>query len=136
MMAEKIAKALGGVKGKRIGVLGLSFKPNTNDMREAPSVYIINALAGEGATIKAYDPVAMDDAKAILPSVKFCRSSYEALRSTDAAVLMTEWNQFRNLDLQRIKDIMKKPVFFDLRNVYEPDDMRRLGFQYHCVGRG
>lgn len=135
LMVEKISNALGGVRGKKIGVLGLSFKPNTNDMRDAPSIFIINALTGEGAAIKAYDPVAMDDAKAILPSIQYCRSSYEALKGVDAAVLITEWNQFRNLDMQRVKDNMKMPVFFDLRNVYEPVNMKELGFQYYCVGR-
>jgi len=135
IMVEKITNALGDVKGKKIGVLGLSFKPNTNDMREAPSIDIIGKLIDRGTIIKAYDPVSMDDAKELITSITYCRSSYEALEDVEAAVLITEWNQFRNLDMKRIKDNMKKPVFFDLRNVYEPDTMRKLGFTYHCVGR-
>lgn len=135
IMVGKIVGALGDVKGKKIGVLGLSFKPNTNDMREAPSIHIINALLKEGANIRAYDPVAMDDAKDVLPSISYCKDSYEALKGVDAGVLVTEWNQFRNLDLKRIKDSMKQPVFFDLRNVYDPEMMKSLGFEYFGVGR-
>ncbi|MEE9524603.1 MAG: UDP-glucose/GDP-mannose dehydrogenase family protein, partial [Thermodesulfovibrionales bacterium] len=135
IMVRKIKNSLGKLKGSKIGVLGLSFKPNTNDMRDAPSVHIINKLLEEGAIIRVYDPVAMEDAKELLPSVKYSRSSYEALKGADAAVLITEWNQFRNLDLRKIKENMKRPFFFDLRNVYEPDVMRELGFEYFSVGR-
>jgi UDPglucose 6-dehydrogenase len=136
LMTAKIGKALGDMKGKKIGILGLSFKPNTNDMREAPSLYIINHLLEKGAEIQAFDPVAMKDAEALLPSsVKFCDNAYDALKGADAGVLITEWNQFRSLDLKTIRGNMKQPVFFDLRNVYEPAVMRGLGFTYYCVGR-
>jgi UDPglucose 6-dehydrogenase len=136
LMTAKIGKALGDMKGKKIGILGLSFKPNTNDMREAPSLYIINHLLEKGAEVQAFDPVAMKDAEALLTSsVKFCDNAYDALKGADAGVLITEWNQFRSLDLKTIRGNMKQPVFFDLRNVYEPAVMRGLGFTYYCVGR-
>ncbi|GAB4409599.1 MAG: nucleotide sugar dehydrogenase [Thermodesulfovibrionales bacterium] len=132
---DKIRNAIGDLKGKVIAVLGLSFKPNTDDMRDAPSLYIIEALLKEGAGIRAYDPVAMDNAKAILPEVKFCKDSYDAVKGADALVIVTEWNQFRNLDLERIKGLLRQPFFFDLRNIYEPERMRKIGFRYFSVGR-
>lgn len=133
---EKIVHAMGSLKGKKIGILGLSFKPNTNDMREAPSLHIINRLLNEGAEVRVYDPVAVKDAREILTSsVTFANDAYDALEGVDAGVLVTEWNQFRNLDLGRIKERMRQPYFFDLRNVYEPAAMRGLGFNYFCVGR-
>lgn len=133
---EKIVHAMGSLTGKKIGILGLSFKPNTNDMREAPSLHIINRLLNEGAEVRVYDPVAVKDAREILTSsVTFANDAYDALEGVDAGVLVTEWNQFRNLDLGRIKERMRQPYFFDLRNVYEPAAMRGLGFNYFCVGR-
>lgn len=134
-MIKKIKDAIGLLKGKTISVLGLSFKPNTNDIREAPSLYIIKRLLKEGAKIKAYDPVAMEDARKIFPKITFCKDSYNAVKGADAIVIVTEWNQFRNLDLQKIKTLVKEDFFFDLRNIYEPNKLRRFGFNYYSVGR-
>ena len=109
--------------------------PNTNDLREAPALAIIPKLQQEGAEIQAYDPAAMEEARGLLPGVRFFSNAYEAAAGADALVLMTEWNQFRNLDLERIKAGLRSPVFVDLRNVYEPEKMAQLGFQYTSVGR-
>lgn len=133
--AEKIKRELKELKNKKIAMLGLSFKPNTDDMREAPSVFIIQKLLEEGAKINAYDPVAMKNAKEILPGVKYCKDIYDTAKGADALVIVTEWNQFRNLDLERIRKILKQPYFFDLRNIYEPAKMKKLGFKYFCTGR-
>ena len=135
-MFEKIKTALGGpLQGKRVGLLGLSFKPNTNDLRDAPSLDIVSRLQKEGAEIQAYDPAAMEEASILLPGIRLCGNSYEAAEGADALVLMTEWNQFRNLDMDRIKAALRAPIFVDLRNVYEPARMAALGFQYTSVGR-
>ena len=135
-MVEKIKNVMGGdIKGKVIGVLGLSFKPNTDDMRDAPSIDILQALMKDGASIKAFDPVAMNEAKKVLGGVEFCDGPYPCAEGADALVIMTEWNQFRILDLQKLKHSMKAPVLIDLRNVYEPSKMREEGFIYACVGR-
>jgi UDPglucose 6-dehydrogenase len=135
-MVEKIREAVGGqLKGKRVGVLGLSFKPNTNDLRDAPSLEIIPPLLKEGAEVQAYDPAAMDEARQALPGITLCANAYEAAARADVLVLITEWNQFRNLDLDRIKAGLRSPVFVDLRNVYEPARMTALGFSYISVGR-
>jgi UDPglucose 6-dehydrogenase len=135
-MVEKIRQAAGGqIHGKRVGVLGLSFKPNTNDLRDAPSLEILLRLQEEGALIQVYDPAAMEEASKLLPGVEICANSYDAAAGADMLVLMTEWNQFRNLDLDRIKAALKSPIFVDLRNVYEPARMASLGFHYISVGR-
>jgi len=134
-MVEKIKGALGTLKGKNIAVLGLSFKPNTDDLREAPSIKIITALQREGAKVKAFDPQAMDGAKKIFKKIQYGKDPYDAARGADALVIVTEWNQFRNLDLNRIKNLMKSPVFVDLRNIYDPAKMRARGFRYSGVGR-
>ena len=135
-MVEKITAMLDGcVDGKTIGVLGLSFKPNTDDIREAPAIDIIAALQQQGAQIKAYDPVAMPAAQQVLPDVEYCKDSYTVCNGSDALVLATEWNQFRALDLQRVHALLHQPVMVDLRNVYEPETMERLGFRYAAVGR-
>ncbi|HLG43441.1 MAG TPA: UDP-glucose/GDP-mannose dehydrogenase family protein [Nitrospirales bacterium] len=135
-MVEKIREAVGGrLKGKRVGVLGLSFKPNTNDLRDAPSLEIIAPLLKEGSEVQAYDPAVMDEARQALPGITLCPNAYEAAAGADVLVLMTEWNQFRNLDLDRIKAGLRSPVFVDLRNVYEPARMAALGFTYISVGR-
>ncbi len=135
-MVEKIRDALGGsLRGTRLGVLGLSFKPNTNDLRDAPALDIIPTLQEEGAEVLAYDPAGMEEARKLLPTVTLCANAYEAAAGADALILMTEWNQFRNLDLERIKSSLKRPVFLDLRNVYEPARMAALGFRYSSVGR-
>ncbi len=135
-MIAKIEHALRGAGGKTIGILGLSFKPNTNDIRESPAVHIIEGLLDIGANIRVYDPVAMDDTKPLLGQrVTYCSDAYDAAANADAIILVTEWNQFRNLELERLKGLLKHPVFIDLRNVYEPDRMRKSGFDYYSVGR-
>jgi len=136
-IVEKIRLGMGTLKGKTVAVLGLAFKPNTNDMREAPAVHIIEKLLKEKAAIRAFDPAAVEDAKVVLGKrIKYAGNSYECVKGADAVVIMTEWNEFRNLDLAKIKKLLKAPVFFDLRNIYEPEKMKKLGFKYFCVGRG
>lgn len=135
-MAEKIAKACGGsVAGKRIAVLGLAFKPNTDDMRDAPSLAILPALQKAGAEIVAYDPESMEQARPLLPGVTFADGAYACVEQADALVIITEWNAFRALDLKRVKSALKSPTVIDLRNIYRSQDMKALGFQYHGVGR-
>ncbi|MBI5755659.1 MAG: UDP-glucose/GDP-mannose dehydrogenase family protein [Nitrospirae bacterium] len=135
-MVAKIEHALRGVGGKTLGVLGLSFKPNTNDIRESPAISIIHGLLDIGAFIRVYDPTAMEDAKRVLgQTVTYCSDAYDAANGSDAVILVTEWNQFRNLELNRLKGLLKHPVFIDLRNVYEPERMRKNGFDYYSVGR-
>jgi UDPglucose 6-dehydrogenase len=130
---EKIEEGTGNLKNKTIGILGLSFKPNTDDMRDAPSIAIIEMLQQAGARIKAYDPVAMNEAKRILQHVVYSKDAYDTAKDADGLVFMTEWNQFRNLDTGRLKKLMKTPVIIDLRNIYEPQKMKEQGFKY--VGR-
>lgn len=132
---KKIEGVLSPLKGKTICILGLSFKPNTNDLRDAPSLYIIDKLLTAGAKIRAHDPVAMKDAKKVFPKIVCCRDAYDAATGADAVVIVTEWNQFRNLDLNRMKKLAKGQFFFDLRNIYEPEKTRALGFKYYSVGR-
>ena len=134
-MIEKIDALLDGVAGKRIAVLGLSFKPETDDMRDSPAVAVIRGLQERGAEIQAFDPQAMEEARKQLPEVVLCESAYEACRDADAVAIMTEWNQFRMLDLERIKRMLRQPLIADLRNIYEPGPMRDAGFTYVCVGR-
>ena len=134
-MISKIVEKAGEVKGKTIGILGLSFKPNTDDIRESSSIVIIRGLLELGAKVKAVDPAAMEQTKAVLPGVEYGKDAYDVAKGVDILVLATEWNQFRRLDLQRIKGLLKTPIFIDLRNVYDPDQMRRLGFDYCGVGR-
>ena len=116
-------------------MLGLTFKPNTDDMREAPSLDIVPALQALGAEVAAFDPEGMHEAEALLPGVLFAKGPYEAVEGADAVVILTEWDQFRALDLDRVKLLVKKPVLIDLRNVYRPDDMRARGFAYTSIGR-
>jgi UDPglucose 6-dehydrogenase len=137
-MVEKIQKAMGSLQGKTVAVLGLAFKPETDDMRESPALTIIPELVNRGATIKAYDPKAIDEAEWRLegiPNLKLVDSPYEAASGAHALVILTEWNQFRSLNLDRLYKIMKEPIFIDLRNIYEPNMVRQLGFNYHSVGR-
>jgi UDPglucose 6-dehydrogenase len=135
-MARKAIAALGGsVRGKKIALLGLAFKPNTDDMRDAPSLAIVASLAGDGAEIHAYDPESMEQARALMPDVTFHADAYSALTGADALVIVTEWDAFRALDLDRVKSLLKTPVVVDLRNVYRPADMRKRGFDYRSVGR-
>jgi len=134
-MVSKIREKVGDLPGKTIGVLGLSFKPNTNDIRESSAIAIIKDLLAIGARVKAFDPAAMEEAKAVVPGAEYGKDPYDVASGCDALVLVTEWNQFRRLDLQRIKALLKAPIFIDLRNVYDPEQMRRLGFDYCGVGR-
>ena len=129
-------KPLNPIEGRAIAVLGLAFKPNTDDMREAKSVEVINALLQRGATVRAYDPVAIENARSILPSrVVYCDSPYAAASGADAVALVTEWNEFKFLNLERLRSVMRRPLIFDGRNLWEPERMRRLGFEYHSIGR-
>ena len=135
LMIDKIRETLGAPKGKVAAVLGLSFKPNTDDIRESPALKIIEGLKKEGVRVRAYDPIAMDNARAVLPTVDLCGDEYSTVEGADVLVLVTEWNQFRALDLRRIRGLMRTPAVVDLRNIYEPEEMARLGFAYRCVGR-
>ena len=135
-MADKVIKAMGGdVKGKTIGVLGLAFKPNTDDMRDAPSLDIIPALTEAGATVRAYDPESMHEAQKLLSGLDYAESAYAAIDGADAMVIITEWDQFRALDLDRVKTSLKSDIVVDLRNIYSPEDMAKRGFTYISVGR-
>ncbi|MBL22587.1 MAG: UDP-glucose 6-dehydrogenase [Rhodospirillaceae bacterium] len=135
MAARVIAACGGSVEGKTIALLGVTFKPNTDDMRESPSLDIVPALQEAGAVIKAYDPAGMEEAKPILPDVAWCEDTYDALDGADALVIVTEWNEFRSLNLDRMKSALKAPVVVDLRNIYDPDTMREAGFEYSSIGR-
>ena len=134
---KKIFSRFGeNLSGKVFGIWGLSFKPHTNDMREAPSITIINELLAKGAKIKAYDPKAFDNAKLIFnDKIEYSKSAYDALKDSDALLLLTEWNEFRRPDFERIKSLLKQPVIFDGRNQYEFDRMIKKGFEYFCVGK-
>jgi UDPglucose 6-dehydrogenase len=135
-MARKVANALGGnLRGKTIAVLGLAFKPNTDDMREAPSIPLITALIDQGATVRAYDPESMQQARGELPDIQYCGDAYACAKGADALVIVTEWEQFRALDLKRLKAELKQPIVVDLRNIYRPDEMAEYGFTYDSVGR-
>jgi UDPglucose 6-dehydrogenase len=135
-MARKVSAALGGnLRGKTVAVLGLTFKPNTDDMREAPSIPLIMALKDMGAKVRAYDPAGMAHAQTDFPDVVFADGPYVCAEGADALVIVTEWEQFRALDLDRLKDVMKRPVLIDLRNVYRPAEMEQLGFVYDSIGR-
>ena len=136
-MALKATHALGGaVRGKRLALLGLAFKPNTDDMRDAPSLALVEALSAQGAHLHAYDPEAMANARPLMPGVVFHDSAYAAIAEAEALIIVTEWDAFRALDLDRVKETMKTPIVIDLRNVYRPADMRARGFTYVGVGRG
>jgi UDPglucose 6-dehydrogenase len=136
-MAERIVDACGGsLVGKTVAVLGLTFKPNTDDMRESPSLDIVPALQRAGATVRAYDPQGMKEARRLLPDVVFCDDAYDAMDQADAVAIITEWNQFRALDLERVKSLLKTPLMIDLRNIYRPEEVEVLGFTYRSIGRG
>jgi UDPglucose 6-dehydrogenase len=135
-MAQKVVEACGdSVQGKTIAVLGLTFKPNTDDMRDSPSLSILPALVGAGAQVRAYDPEGMGEAKKLMPHISYCGDAYEAMEGADAALILTEWNQFRSLDLDRVKRLLRSPTIVDLRNVYDPLQMQEAGFTYTCIGR-
>ncbi|MCW5698740.1 MAG: UDP-glucose/GDP-mannose dehydrogenase family protein [Rhodospirillales bacterium] len=135
-MAERIIAACGGsVEGKTIAVLGLTFKPNTDDMRDSPSLDIVPALQKAGAVVKAFDPEGMNEAKQMLTGVSWCDTAYETMDGADAVAILTEWNEFRALNLNRVKELLKRPVMIDLRNIYKPQEMAAAGFHYTSIGR-
>jgi UDPglucose 6-dehydrogenase len=135
-LVAKIEKALAPLDDKVVAVLGLAFKPNTDDMREAKSIEVVNRLVELGVEVRAYDPVAMANARSVLPAaVTYCDSAHVAAEGADAVVLLTEWNEFKLLNLERLRGVMRRPVIFDGRNLWEPERMRRLGFEYHSIGR-
>jgi UDPglucose 6-dehydrogenase len=136
-MARKVAAALGGeLRGKTIAVLGLTFKPNTDDMRDAPSIPLVTALQDMGANVRAFDPTGMEQAKLLLANVTFCDDAYSCAEGASALVIVTEWEQFRALDFERLNVVMERPVLVDLRNIYLPEEVARHGFVYESIGRG
>jgi len=136
-MTSRIIAACGGsVKGKTIGILGLTFKPNTDDMRDSVSLDVVPMLQEAGAVVRAFDPEGMEEAKKQLTKVTWCKGPYETIKDADALVILTEWNEFRALDLAQVKSLLKQPVFVDLRNIYKPDEMKTAGFAYTSIGRG
>ena len=135
LLVEKLREVLGGLRDQVIAVLGLAYKPNTDDVREAPAIDVINSLKQKGARVRAYDPKAMPVLKQTLNDIQYCRDAYEAANGADAVLLVTEWEEFRQLDLERMKRVMRRPVIVDGRNLYEPNVMRELGFVYRGVGR-
>lgn len=135
LAVEKVRECLGTLRGQVVGLFGLSFKPNTDDMREAPSLEIARALMKRGATVRAYDPAAIPRARALEPGIDYRRDPYAAAKGADAVVVVTEWNEFRHLDLARLKRVMRRAVVVDGRNIYDPQEMRRLGFVYRGIGR-
>ncbi len=135
-LVDRLRELLGGLSGKTVGLLGLSFKPNTDDLREAPALEIAERLIAENALVRAYDPVAMPRAAGLLPMVKMAATAYDLADGADALMVCTEWNEFKQLDLERVRRSMRQPVLVDGRNLYEPGEMARLGFRYRAVGRG
>jgi UDPglucose 6-dehydrogenase len=134
-MVDKIQKVLGNVQGKTIGLLGLSFKPNTNDLRDSPALIIAEQLMMKGCKVRAHDPEGQEEALKAYPKLIGCQDAYDAAKGADALVLATEWNQFRNLDLDQLKEQMNHPIFIDLRNAYDPERITEKGFYYVSVGR-
>jgi UDPglucose 6-dehydrogenase len=132
---KKLEGMLWNLRDKKVGILGLAFKPNTDDMRFAPSIIIIKELQKHGATVKAYDPVAMDRAKEIMPDIEYCTDAYKVAEDVDAIILVTEWKEFKNLDFKKLKELMRQPIFLDGRNVYDSDKIKELGFIYAGIGR-
>jgi UDPglucose 6-dehydrogenase len=133
---DRLENALGSFDGKTVAVLGIAFKPNTDDLREAKALEIIARLLASGAKVRAYDPIAMEKAREIFPQIEYSEHAIDAAKEADAVVLVTEWNEFKFLNLEKLKNVMRGNVLFDGRNVYDPDRMKRLGFDYHCIGRG
>jgi UDPglucose 6-dehydrogenase len=132
---KRVDEMVGGLKGKTIGLLGLAFKPNTDDMRDAPAIDIAEALNKAGATVRGYDPVAMEVARPLLPAVELFDDPYKLAKGCDALMVITEWNEFKQLDLDKIKSLLKKPVIYDGRNIYDPKLMKDMGFTYRAIGR-
>jgi UDPglucose 6-dehydrogenase len=135
-LVNKLEELVGSFEGKTIGLLGLAFKENTDDMRDAPSIEVAQALVAAGAHVRGFDPVAMDVAKPLMPEVEMTKDAYEMAVGCDALVVATEWNEFIHLDMERIRDSMKTPILIDGRNIYDPEKMKILGFTYRGVGRG
>jgi UDPglucose 6-dehydrogenase len=135
LVVEKLREVLGGLRGQVIGLLGLSYKPNTDDVREAPSIDIIENLLQKGAQVRAYDPKAMPILKARMNSIQYCQDAYAVATGADALLVVTEWDEFRSLDMDRLKSLMRRPVIVDGRNIFEPKAMRERGFVYRGVGR-
>ncbi len=135
-MIEKIRQAAGPLPGKTAAVLGLSFKPETDDIRESPALAVVEDLRGESVRVRAFDPAAMPNARALYPDIEYAEDAYDCAAGADFLVLATEWNAFRKLDLGRLATVMRSKTMVDLRNVYEPEEMRRLGWTYAGVGRG
>jgi len=135
MVFEKIQKALGDLSRKTIAILGLAFKQNTDDIRESAAIDIINLLRKQDVTIRCFDPMAMENTRKILPDIIYCKNEYQTAKDSDALVILTEWDQFRNLDLNRIKSLMKNAIFLDIKNLYEPEKVKQLGFTYYGIGR-
>jgi UDPglucose 6-dehydrogenase len=133
---QKLRDALGSLEGQTVALLGLAFKPNTDDLREAPALEIAHLLNAEGATVRAYDPVAMPVARSLLPEAHFATDAYDAVAGADAAVVVTDWNEFKQLDLKRLRKAMARPVLVDGRNIYEPTAARAAGFVFFPIGRG
>jgi UDPglucose 6-dehydrogenase len=136
MVVNRLLEMLDDLNGATVGLLGLSFKPNTDDMRDAPAIDIAESLLAQGAKVRAFDPVAMNVARPMLPGVVMAEDPYSMAEGCDALVVVTEWNEFKHLDLDRIRSSMKQPVLFDGRNIYEPEKLRNLGFKYRAFGRG
>jgi UDPglucose 6-dehydrogenase len=132
---EKIREALWVIRGKQVSVLGLAFKPNTDDIRFAPAIDLVNQLLAEGARVRAYDPEAMERTRAVLPQVEYAKSAYEAAQNSEALLIATEWDEFRKLDWDRVHAAMARPLILDGRNLLSPREMRKRGFEYHCFGR-
>jgi UDPglucose 6-dehydrogenase len=135
-LVYKLRKALGGLNDKTIGILGISFKPNTDDIREAPALEVIHLLQNEGAHIKAYDPQSMENAAQVLINVELCENPYKVAEGADALVLATEWNEFKQIDFERIQSLMRQPVIMDGRNLWDEKTLANMGFQYFGVGKG
>jgi UDPglucose 6-dehydrogenase len=135
-LMDKIRIEMPALAGKTVAVLGLSFKPNTDDVRESPAVRFVDRLLAQGARVKGYDPAAIENVRRIYGErISYCEDSYDAVREADALVIMTEWNEFRVLDLDRVKKLLRSPVVFDCRNIYQPETMEKMGFRYHSFGR-
>ncbi|HKI85798.1 MAG TPA: nucleotide sugar dehydrogenase, partial [Thermoanaerobaculia bacterium] len=134
-MVRRIERALGGLEGRKLGVLGLTFKPDTDDIRESPAIAVVEGLLERGATIRAFDPAAMPACRELLPRVTFADNAYQAVEGADAAIILTEWNQFRKLELDHLRKVLARPLVIDLRNIYEPADMVAAGLDYISVGR-
>ena len=133
---HRIIERFGDVHDKTFAILGLAFKANTDDMREAKSIEIIAALKKAGASIRAFDPISMDAAKTIIPDgLTYCRNAYEAAEGSDAAIIVTDWNEFKQLNLEKLKEKLKHPIIFDGRNIYKPENMKKFGFEYYSIGR-